>query len=696
VTSEPWSRGSRDGVPARLWRLVSSVLILLILVGIAGVAAVQYTTTVTGKLSRGYGPANDAHNRALTLMLDSETSIRGYLITANRTFLAPYMQSHADVVPSLAATRAALNRIGNHGLDTALSAETAAAQAWLTDYAEPMAAGPGGPASVSLDEQQHGKDLFDAYRVTDAVVSTSITQSRDDLRARAARIRAWAIPSLSAVAVLAVLLALLLAVRTANGISRPLTRLWEITRRLDRGDLTARADPVDGPTEVRALATAVNALGERASAEIVAERDAEHFRQRTRLISAALRRTASPTRMASQLVRGVGDAYEADRVWLHTFADERVPSITAQWHRDELTPFPDPLEQHTAAAHELADRLWDSASLVVINDHRSYEATPAGEITAALASSAGISASVVVPVGDSTSAFGLLWIAMTKHPRIWQPTETGVAQHLAADLAHSLAQAHIIEQQLQAVELLRELDQAKSDFISTVSHELRTPLTSINGYLEMLHDGDGGTLPPRASEMLSIIDRNATRLRNLIEDLLTQSRIDAGRLRLNTTKLDVVEVVDSCINALAPIAASGDVSIDLASTPTVPLIIAGDIQQLEQVVTNVLSNAIKFTRPGGIVTVKVEQDDGWAIVECSDNGIGIPAADMDRLFTRFFRAANASAAALPGTGLGLAIVHEIVQRHGGSIDLQSTEGVGTVVTVRLPEREDAMLQPESP
>ncbi|MDQ1744510.1 MAG: two-component system, OmpR family, phosphate regulon sensor histidine kinase PhoR, partial [Pseudonocardiales bacterium] len=274
-------------------------------------------------------------------------------------------------------------------------------------------------------------------------------------------------------------------------------------------------------------------------------------------------------------------------------------------------------------------------------------------------------------------------------------TETGTTQHLAADLAHSLVQSHLIERQAEAVQLLRELDQAKADFIATVSHELRTPLTSISGYLEMLQDGDAGELPDTAVAMLSIIDRNATRLRNLIEDLLTQSRIDAGRLRLELSTVQLRPLLQSVITAMAPLASASDVKLQLGA-PEDPLSVQADPQQLEQVFTNLISNALKFTPAGGSVQVSLLPADDGVLIEVRDTGMGIPPDEYPNLFTRFFRASNAAEAALPGTGLGLAIVQEIVHRHGGAVDIESELGVGTTLTVWLPAAQEAGVSASGP
>jgi signal transduction histidine kinase/CHASE3 domain sensor protein len=669
-----------DAVGVRLRRFAAILLLLLILVGTAGVTAIQLATNQVDRLTRGYTPANDAHTQTLTLMLDAESGVRGYLLTGISSFLQPYQQSRPQVLATLDRTAAALHDIRVHALDSPIANERSVASQWLTSYADPIAVGTSRPTQA---QQQAGKELFDQFRAADLAVSTKIESGRAKLRNQTKQIHSLSLPLLILATVLAVLVAAILALRTSAGISRPLRLLRSVVSRLERGDLSAHANEQDGPSEVRALARTVNAMGRRARAEATADRDAEQFRQRTRLISSTIRRTASGAQMAEHLVRGLGDAFEVDRVWLHTFPDERVPQLTVQWHKENLEPLPTPTEHQLTEAQALADRLWDTAQVVTIGDYRTYVPSPTGRAMFRLATAAGASASMVVPIGDNTSAFGIMWISMAGHSRHWTVTETGVAQFLAADLAHSLAQAHMIARQAEAVQVLRELDQAKSDFVSTVSHELRTPLTSISGYLEMLQDGDGGALPEPTKQMLTVIDRNATRLRNLIEDLLTQSRIDAGRLRLELTTVDVGSVLRTVHEAMRPLASANQITLTLQAPAD--LKVEGDPVQLEQVFTNLIGNACKFTPSGGQVRVELaaDEEDG-VLVQVSDTGMGIPGQDIGNLFTRFFRASNATAAALPGTGLGLAIVREIVQRHGGWIDVESELGGGSTFSVWLP------------
>jgi signal transduction histidine kinase len=149
----------------------------------------------------------------------------------------------------------------------------------------------------------------------------------------------------------------------------------------------------------------------------------------------------------------------------------------------------------------------------------------------------------------------------------------------------------------------------------------------------------------------------------------------------------LAEVVSSAVAALSPIADKG--ALTLTSDESDPaLVVSGDEDQLDRAMMNLLSNAVKFTPPGGRVTVSANRENGTAVVRVADTGIGIPDKDKKDLFNRFFRASNAVRAAVPGTGLGLSIVRAIIVNHGGDLDLQSREGGGTTVTIRLPLEEN--------
>jgi PAS domain S-box-containing protein len=235
----------------------------------------------------------------------------------------------------------------------------------------------------------------------------------------------------------------------------------------------------------------------------------------------------------------------------------------------------------------------------------------------------------------------------------------------------------------EAAERLRELDQAKNDFVSTVSHELRTPITSIVGYTELLQDGVAGKVTDAQGRLLEAVWRNGERLIALIEDLLTLSRIEAGTFLLERVPVDLRSVVHRSREALEPMldGRSLDVGFELPSGP-VPVL--GDPGQLERVVLNLMGNAVKFTEDGGRVECRLRQAGSHAEMEVADTGIGIPANEQAEIFSRFFRSSTAQQRAIQGTGLGLSIVQSIVHSHGGEITVRSEHLRGTEVLVSLP------------
>jgi len=228
---------------------------------------------------------------------------------------------------------------------------------------------------------------------------------------------------------------------------------------------------------------------------------------------------------------------------------------------------------------------------------------------------------------------------------------------------------------------LRELDLMKDEFVSLVSHELRTPLTSIRGYLELLLE-EGGNLSLEQQRFLGVVDRNSERLLDLVGDLLFLAQVDAGKLTIERENVDFEQIVQDSVETLRPIAESRRIELVTSITPVPHLV--GDRARLAQVLDNLLSNALKFTSEGGRVSVSLHVDGERAVVEVRDNGVGIPRAEQNRLFERFFRSSRATENAIPGTGLGLAITKAIAERHGGRISVESEEDVGTSVRVDLP------------
>jgi signal transduction histidine kinase len=250
--------------------------------------------------------------------------------------------------------------------------------------------------------------------------------------------------------------------------------------------------------------------------------------------------------------------------------------------------------------------------------------------------------------------------------------------------ARIAAAAHEVERRALAFqnEQLRDLDRLKDDFVASVSHELRTPLTSIQGYLELVLEGEAGEVNDEQRHFLSIVRRNSDRLLRLVGDLLFVAQIDAGKLEIERDDVDLQAVVEESVQSARPRAAEGGLALELEAQP-VPHVV-GDRVRLAQLLDNLVSNALKFTPAGGRVVVRLRAEGQRAVVEVEDTGAGISAADQERLFERFFRTASATERAVQGTGLGLSIAKAIAEGHGGTIAVRSAEGAGTTFRIELP------------
>jgi PAS domain S-box-containing protein len=237
----------------------------------------------------------------------------------------------------------------------------------------------------------------------------------------------------------------------------------------------------------------------------------------------------------------------------------------------------------------------------------------------------------------------------------------------------------------EAVERLMDIDQVKDRFVSSVSHELRTPITNIVGYLELLMDGVYGEPNEEQIRAMSRIDLNSRRLLTLIDDLLTLSSMESLNQPRELAPVDLVAVVRRAEEMVRPSLMRRDLRLEV-DVPDEPVVIPGDGGQLERLVINLATNAVKFTLDGGRVTLRLlaPRNGTGPVLEVEDTGIGIPEADQEMLFNRFFRATQAREAAVPGSGLGLSIAKSIAELHGGQISATSVYGTGSTFRVEFP------------
>ena len=245
-----------------------------------------------------------------------------------------------------------------------------------------------------------------------------------------------------------------------------------------------------------------------------------------------------------------------------------------------------------------------------------------------------------------------------------------------------------------------EVENLKSEFVSTVSHELRTPMTSIKGYAELMLMGAAGQLTNPQTRYLQVIKGNADRLHDLVNDLLDISKIETGKTKLDLRPLDIPQIVNQVINehVRGLIQAEDkhlEISVNMSSS--LPLV-NGDQAAVIQILTNLLDNAFNYTPENGQIQIQAQTKDNYVYISIQDSGIGISPENQAKIFDRFFRADDQIVQQVRGTGLGLAIVRTLIEMHGGELNVESTPNVGSIFTFNLPivvEDGDEPAQPSA-
>jgi signal transduction histidine kinase len=233
---------------------------------------------------------------------------------------------------------------------------------------------------------------------------------------------------------------------------------------------------------------------------------------------------------------------------------------------------------------------------------------------------------------------------------------------------------------------LQEVTRRQTEFVAQVAHELGTPLTGIIVSLDLVLEGDASPLAGRPRELLDLARRHAGRLADLTEDLLDLARLGAVRTELKCSALDLVRLIEDLGRLLRPQIEAKGQRLTLARDQRLPVVL-GDASRVTQILTNLLSNAHKYTPPGGRITVRVLGEASWVKVEVEDTGIGLSPEEQAHLFTPFFRAQHHTVQAARGTGLGLAITRALVELHGGAITVRSVPGQGSTFSFTLPVRQ---------
>ena len=301
----------------------------------------------------------------------------------------------------------------------------------------------------------------------------------------------------------------------------------------------------------------------------------------------------------------------------------------------------------------------------------------------------GLVAVFTFPLRDGERCLGALCLYCNRRGAL-SDADMAAAQTLADVATAYLLNARARDDLREAVEAeheslmrLRALDIAKTEFVESVIHEIRTPMTNIAGYAELLRDGSAGDLSSAQQKIVEVISRNCDRLGALADDLLTLSIFEPGAFGGEKSEVDLGELLATVQATMGGLLVGRDLAVTF-EIPDTAVMVRGAAVQLERMVSNLISNAVKFTRDGGWVRCALQVVGGRARIEVSDNGIGIPEGEQGELFTRFFRSSTAHERAIKGSGLGLTIVQSISDSHGGTISVASAHLRGSIFAVELP------------
>jgi two-component system phosphate regulon sensor histidine kinase PhoR len=393
--------------------------------------------------------------------------------------------------------------------------------------------------------------------------------------------------------------------------------------------------------------------------------------------------------IARWLTRPLREVREVARTLSERDVDRRPPIL----ERDEVGTV-------AAALHRMADELRtrlerlrvESGKLeAVISSMQEgvIAAGPAGEILRLNAAAGGL-------LGLGSEAVGLKVTEAVRHPdlerALAQVLNGGPPANVTLELGSRVVALSLcpIARGRGAVLVARDVteerryDELRKEFVANVSHELRTPLTLVQGYLETLREGAWRD-EQRGPEFLEIIDKNVRRLGTLVGDLLDLSKLESGGRVVNPRPVDLGRLLEKVRETFAPLAERKRQELRLEPAPPADGFEA-DPELLERAVSNLVDNAIKYTPEGGRVLLRARAEPGAVSITVEDTGIGIPEADVPRVFERFYRVDKSRSRELGGTGLGLAIVKHVAQLHEGSVEAWSRPGQGSRFTLRLPSR----------
>ena len=476
-------------------------------------------------------------------------------------------------------------------------------------------------------------------------------------------------------------------------LNRPLDRLESTLRQLTAGRLDARVEPT-GMEDIGRTASSVNRLAADNERMTLDQESRDRHDRLMRDVTAQIRSGIGSGDLLRRTAETVGPVVSADRVVVREVEVTTGETRLAEWnpsHGPEATPDPRPEASFDRVLDAPTSLLVHGAVVEIADtqDEADERLTAGDRAACAVHDSRSV---LLVPACHDGRVAAVVVLHRARYTAPWPAEDVHVARTAAEELGFALGFDAVMARERETAEQLRELEEAESELVATVSHELRTPLTSVRNAVEVICDGDAGPLTAVQRRMLSVTTRNLQRLDGLVENLLTGEQTGSQSCGSLGPEVDlgevILDVLGECSSEVRELELALRIEVDRRS-----VMVAGDHDQLRRMVTNLLSNALKFSESGGVVTVCLQALGNRVRLAVADSGIGIPLDEQDRLFTRFYRSTLARDRSIDGTGLGLSIVKDIVEAHEGSIEVRSAEGLGTRFTVWLPRSAVGLERP---
>ena len=664
---------------------------------------------------------HDTESTLFQAMLDQETGLRGYITTANTSFLAPYTSGQTQYQTSLRQLQAAINTPGFSATTTALKSFEDRATAWSTDYANIQIANirSGQLATARADATvTQGKTLFDAVRA-----AFSNVQQSSDSELAASQLTTTIIDlSALGVALLLTILAIVWLWRTFRLFTQiqrqHLDYIKDASIAFGNGDLAARVQQ-GADSEFNEVGEVFNAMAATLKEQQQGLKDRDIL-EHVSLLNALLTESLDMNTLIDsffQRITGVLDIQIA-ALYLYQPASQQLTHFASRGIPQAVT------QTSIAMGEGLVGRAAQEREQLMVGQ----QGQPDAQFQIHTIIGAALPASLYhLPLIHGNQLLGVLVVG-SLYPMKEQ--SRNVLNVVVSNLSSAIHNTQSYEQiQQQALELtersrqqeesnkalrqqrdelsvlneaLEEANRVRSQFLSTMSHELRTPLTSIIGFTQMLQRSiSQNPLMERQQQNIERILRNAQHLLSLINDVLDLTKIEAGHMDISTREINLQELLTSVVEETRSIAISRGLDLRLEIPKGLP-VIETDERKVRQIVLNLLSNALKFTEKGFVQVTATSQEtpaDGnetnkQIIITVQDTGIGIPPETQEHIFDAFYQVDNSNSRNYGGTGLGLSIVNELTTLLGGKIEFESQPDQGSIFRLILPQRarEQRLLQ----